>query len=196
MRSLSSMRSQLLAAVRVVAVLTVLLGVLYPLAVTAVAQVAFDHEADGSLVEHDGRVVGSSLLGQGFTEPRYFHSRPSAIDQTLVVSGASNLGPTNPELLARIEDAGVAYREQNGLDADATVPIDAVTTSGSGFDPHISVANARLQAPRVADERGLAVDEVLDLVDEHTEGRSLGFLGEPGLNVLTLNLALDSYRSG
>jgi K+-transporting ATPase ATPase C chain len=195
MRSFSSMRSQLLAAVRVVLVLTVLTGVLYPLAVTVAAQVAFGHEADGSLVEHDGRVVGSTLIGQAFTEPGFFHGRPSAVDQSQVVSGASNLGPTNPELLDRIEDATVAYRDENGLDDDVDVPIDAVTTSGSGFDPHISVANARLQAARVAAARDLDVDDVLALVDEHTEGRSLGFLGEPGVNVLTLNLALAEYRS-
>jgi K+-transporting ATPase ATPase C chain len=202
------MRSQLLAAVRAVLVLTVLLGVLYPLTVTLVAQLAFDDEADGSLVVRDGEVVGSSLLGQSFTEPRYFHGRPSAAgaaasgtqgsdpaDPTQIASSASNLGPTNPDLVAAVEDAVAAYREENGLDADTRIPVDAVTSSGSGLDPHISVANARLQAGRVAEERGLDVDVVLDLVDDHTDGRSLGFLGEPGVNVLTLNLALDSYGS-
>ncbi len=204
MRSFSSMRAQVLAAVRAIVVLTVLLGVLYPLAVTLVAQVAFDEEADGSLVERDGEVVGSSLLGQSFTEPPYFHGRPSAAgaaasgteggdpaDPTQIASSASNLGPTNPDLLAAVEEAAAAYRDTNGLDADTPVPVDAVTSSASGLDPHISVANAELQAPRVADERGLELDVVLDLIDDHTDSRSLGFLGEPGVNVLLLNLALD-----
>jgi K+-transporting ATPase ATPase C chain len=204
MRSFSSFRSQLIAAVRAVLVLTVICGVLYPLAVTVVAQVAFDEEADGSLIERDGEVVGSSLLGQSFTRPEYFHGRPSAAgaaasgteggdpdDPTQIASSASNLGPTNADLLAAVEDAVGAYREENGLDADTPVPVDAVTATGSGVDPHISVANAELQAQRVADERGLDIEAVLDLIDEHTDGRSLGFLGEPGVNVLHLNLALD-----
>lgn len=204
MRSFSSMRSQLIAAVRAVIVLTIITGVLYPLAVTLVAQVAFDEEADGSLVRQDGEVVGSSLLGQSFTQPQYFHGRPSAAgaaasgteggdpdDPTQVASSASNLGPTNPDLLAAVEEAVAAYREENGLDADAEVPVDAVTASASGLDPHISIANAELQARRVADERGLDLGVVLDLIDDHIDGRSLGFLGEPGVNVLLLNLALD-----
>ncbi len=198
------MRSQLFAALRAVIVLTVLTGVLYPLAVTLVAQVAFDEEADGSLIQRDGEVVGSSLIGQSFTEPGYFHGRPSAAgaaasgteggdpdDPTQIASSASNLGPTNPDLLAAIEEAVVAYREENGLDEDTPVPVDAVTSSASGLDPHITVANAELQAPRVAEERGLEVEAVLDLIDDHTDGRSLDFLGEAGVNVLLLNLALD-----
>ena len=198
------MRSQLIAAVRAVLVLTVVCGVLYPLAVTLIAQVAFDEEADGSLVVRDGEVVGSTLLGQSFTRPEYFHGRPSAAgaaasgtegadpdDPTQIASSASNLGPTNPDFLAAVQDAVDAYREDNGLDADTEVPVDAVTSSGSGLDPHISIANAELQAPRVADERGLDLDVVLDLIDDNTDGRSFGFLGEPGVNVLLLNLALD-----
>jgi potassium-transporting ATPase KdpC subunit len=198
------MRSQLLAAVRTVLVMTVLTGVLYPLAVTLVAQVAFDEEADGSLIEREGEVVGSSLIGQSFTEPGYFHGRPSAAgaaasgteggdpdDPTQIASSASNLGPTNPDLLDAVEEAVAAYRETNGLDESTLVPVDAVTASASGLDPHITVANAELQAPRVAEERGLELDTVLDLIDDHTDGRSLGFLGEPGVNVLLLNLALD-----
>lgn len=199
------MRAQLVAAVRAVAVLTVLTGLIYPLVVTGLAQAAFGDKADGSLVrDADGRVVGSELIGQTFTADEYFHGRPSAAgaaasgsegadpdDLTQVNSGASNLGPTNPDLLAAIDERAVAYRETNGLAADADVPIDAVTASGSGVDPHISVANARLQAPRIADERGLDPDEVLEMVDDHTSPRSLGFLGEKGANVLELNLALD-----
>jgi K+-transporting ATPase ATPase C chain len=212
-------RAQLLAAVRTVAVFTVLTGLLYPLVVTGLAQAAFGDKADGSLIERNGEVVGSALIGQMFTSDEYFHTRPSAAgaaasgsmvdvlddageptgeavpadpdDLTQVSSGASNLGPTNEDLLATIDQRTAAYRETNDVADDVEVPVDAVTASGSGLDPHISVANARLQAPRVADERGLDVDEVLDLVDDHTSPRSLGFLGEKGVNVLELNLALD-----
>ncbi len=164
------MRAQLLAGLRALLVLTVLCGILYPLAVTGVAQVAFGHKADGSLVERDGKVVGSSLIGQTFTGAEYFHGRPSAAgaaatgdadaaevrDLSLVASGASNLGPTNPDFLATVADRVAAYREENDLDADTPVPVDAVTASGSGLDPQISVANARLQAPRVARDAGPA----------------------------------------
>jgi potassium-transporting ATPase KdpC subunit len=188
------MRRQLLPALTMVLVLTVLTGVAYPLLVTAVAQVGFSDEANGSLVEDaDGEVVGSSLIGQRFTEPRYFHPRPSAAgdgyDPTL--SSGSNLGPTNEVLLDSVAERIAAYRDENALGDDVEVPVDAVTASASGLDPHISVANARLQAARVADERGLPLDDVLDLVDEHTSSRDLGFLGERGVNVLALNLALD-----
>lgn len=187
------MRRQLLPALRLLAVLTVVLGVLYPLAITGVGQALFSHQADGSIVTVDGEAVGSSLVGQVFTGDEYFESRPSAAGDgyDATASAASNLGPNNPDLLATVEERAVAYRERNGLAADAEVPVDAVTASGSGLDPHISVANARLQAERVAEARGLPVDDVLALVDEHTDGRTLGFLGEEGVNVLELNLALD-----
>lgn len=217
------MRAQLLAALRAVLVFTVLLGVAYPLAVTGLSQVVFGDEADGSLIrDADGDVVGSELVGQTFTSPEYFHGRPSAAgggasgseidvldddgeptgetvfasaeDISTAASGASNLGPTNEDLLALVDERIVAYREVNGLANDALVPVDAVTASGSGVDPHISVANARLQAERVADERGLPVAEVLALVDDHTSGRPLGVLGEEGVNALRLNLALDEAR--
>lgn len=198
------MRAQLLAGLRALLVLTLLCGLAYPLAVTGIAQLAFHDKADGSLVREDGEVVGSSLIGQSFTGEEYFHTRPSAAgaaaagaegadpdDLSQVASGASNLGPTNPELLDTVAERVDAYRDENGLDPDTRVPVDAVTASGSGLDPHISVANARLQAPRVADARGLDVDDVLALVDEHTASRTLGFLGEKGVNVLELNLDLD-----
>ena len=202
------MRAQILTGLRTLLLLTVLTGVVYPLAVLGVAQLAFDDKANGSLVERDGAVVGSSLLGQAFTGPAYFHTRPSAAgaaasgslvdglpadpaDLSLVVSGASNLGPTNENLLAAVRERVEAYRVENRLPADAPVPVDAVTASGSGLDPHISVANAELQAPRVAAERGLPLGTVVNLVKTHTSGRSLGFLGEKGVNVLELNLALD-----
>ena len=187
------MRRQLLPALRTLAVLTVLCGVIFPLAVTAVAQVAFADKAEGSLVKDaKGEVIGSKLIGQAFEGEEWFHGRPSSAGDGYdpSASSSSNLGPTNPDLLAAVADRVDAYREENGLPADADVPVDAVTGSGSGLDPQISVANARLQAPRVAEARGLSEADVLALVDDHTTGRALGFLGEPGVNVLALNQAL------
>lgn len=180
------------AAVALVA-FTVLFGVAYPLVELAVGQVAFHDKANGSLVEVDGTVVGSSLIGQGFAAPEYFHPRPSAAGAGYdgAASSGSNLGPTNPDYLALVKERAAAYREENGLADDAEVPADAVTASASGLDPHISIANAQVQAPRVAETRGMPLDEVLDLIDEHTDPRPLGVLGDPGVNVLGLNLALD-----
>ncbi len=187
------MRAQLTAAMRAILVFTLLCGLAYPLAVTGVAQLAFGDKADGSLVERDGQLVGSSLIGQRFEGDEWFHPRPSAAGDGYdgMASAPSNLGPTNDELLDTVADRVDAYREINGLGTDVEVPVDAVTASASGLDPHISVANARLQAPRVARARGIPVDDVLRLVDEHTSGRVLGFLGEAAVNVLELNLALD-----
>jgi K+-transporting ATPase ATPase C chain len=184
---------QLTPALLAVLVFTVICGVVYPLLSTAVGQIAFNHQVDGSLIERDGEVVGSELIGQVFTDPKYFHSRPSAAGDGYdgSASSGSNLGPTNPELLDEVRQRAVAYREQNGLAPDAMVPVDAVTASGSGLDPQISIANARIQARRVADSRGLTISTVLGLVDQYTEGRDLGVLGEPGVNVVRLNLALD-----
>ncbi len=189
-------RRQLVTAVLALAVLTALTGLAYPLAVTAVAQVAFPSRADGSLVERDGTVVGSLLVGQLFPGSRWFHPRPSAAGRgyDAMASSASHLGPTNPVLLANVRERTAAYRKENGLPPTAHVPIDAVTASGSGLDPDISPANARLQAPRVAHARGLPVDDVLALVSKHTGRRSLWFLGEPVVNVLELNLSLDALR--
>jgi K+-transporting ATPase ATPase C chain len=191
------MRRQLLPAVLAFAMLTVVTGVLYPLAVTAVAQVAFPGRADGSLVKREGVVVGSRLLGQQFSGDAYFHTRPSAAGDGYdgAASSSSNLGPTNPTLLQEVQERVAAYRRLNGLGAEVEVPVDAVTASASGLDPHISPENAQLQATRVARARGLSRDAVLALVEEHTSGRSLAFLGEPGVNVLELNLALDEERS-
>jgi potassium-transporting ATPase KdpC subunit len=191
------MRRQIVPAIIAFLALTLLTGVAYPLAVTGVAQVAFAHRADGSLVQRDGTVVGSSLIGQAFSSKRYFRPRPSAAGDGYdgASSSASNLGPTNPDLLDAVAERVTAYRALNGLSADAVVPIDAVTSSGSGLDPHISPENAQLQARRIARARRLPLDRVLELVDENTDGRSLGFLGEPGVNVLELNLALDALGS-
>jgi K+-transporting ATPase ATPase C chain len=188
------MRRQLLPALGMLLVFTVLTGLVYPLVVTGVAQAAFHDRANGSLVKVDGRVVGSKWIGQNFTEAKYFHPRPSAAgahgDDPTSSSG-SNFGPTNPGFLKTVGERVAAYREENGLAAGARVPVDAVTASASGLDPEISVANARVQAHRVARARGLTLDPVHELVADHTEGRGLGFLGEPGVNVLELNLALD-----
>lgn len=185
------MRRQLPTAVIMVFLLTVLTGVLYPLAVTGIAQLVFPSQANGSLIERDGVVVGSSLLAQGFSEPGYFRPRPSAVDFDSSDSGGANLGPSNPDLLRVIEERATDYRAENGLPDDTAVPVDAVTASSSGLDPHISVANAELQAARVAVARGLSGEQVLGLIAAHTTPRDLGFLGEPGVNVLELNLALD-----
>jgi K+-transporting ATPase ATPase C chain len=188
------MRRQLLPALLAVLVFTLLTGIVFPLAVTAVAQVGFGDRADGSLIERDGVVVGSELLGQNFASDVYFWPRPSAAGADGydgAASGGSNLGPTNEDYLAEVEQRVADYREVNGLSDDVAVPVDAVTASASGLDPHISVANARLQASRVADARGLPVEEVLALVDDHTDDPALGFLGDRAVNVLELNLALD-----
>jgi K+-transporting ATPase ATPase C chain len=174
-------------------VLTVITGVAYPIVVFGFGQVLFNDNANGSLVEVDGTVVGSELIGQGFAAPEYFHPRPSAAGTGYdgAASSGSNLGPTNPDYLASVQERAVAYREENGLPEDAQVPADAVTASGSGLDPHITVANAQLQAPRVADARGMSLDDVLAAVQDSIDERPLGVLGDPGVNVLRLNLALD-----
>jgi K+-transporting ATPase ATPase C chain len=188
------MRRQLPAAAGMLLLFTVLLGLVYPLVVTGIAQVAFHDKANGALVEVDGEVVGSSQIAQEFTGEEYFHPRPSAVAYDPRDSGGANLGPTNPDLLATIEENAVAYREENGLPAGYDVPVDAVTGSASGLDPMISVANADLQAPRVAAARDLELGQVLDLVNDHSTQRALGFLGESGVNVLDLNVALDSLE--
>jgi potassium-transporting ATPase KdpC subunit len=188
------LRRQLPAAIGMLIVFTILTGVVYPLVVMAIGQIAFNDKAEGSLIEVDGEVVGSSLIGQSFTAPEYFHPRPSAAGDgyDASASSGSNLGPTNPDFLATVAERVAAYRTENGLADDTRVPVDAITASASGLDPHISIANAELQAPRVAEARGLELDAVVELVDDNTSGRDLGFLGEEGVNVLELNIALDA----
>jgi K+-transporting ATPase ATPase C chain len=166
----------------------------YPVVVWGLGQLIFSHQANGSLLTaKDGTVLGSEMIGQNFSDDQYFNSRPSAAgtgyDSTS--SGGTNLGPTSQKLHDSIQAAVVAYRTQNGLAADALVPADAVTSSASGLDPDISVKNAMLQAPRVAKTRKMSVDDVTALVQKYTEGRDLGLFGEPRVNVLKLNLALD-----
>jgi K+-transporting ATPase ATPase C chain len=184
---------QLRPALLAMVVFTVLCGVIYPLAVTAVSQVAFHDKAEGSLLTLDGTVVGSGLIGQQFASPQYFHPRPSAAGEGYdsSMSSGSNLGPNNPTLLEAVAERAGAYRAENGLADNYPVPVDAVTASASGLDPHISIANARLQAARVAQTRGLDLAVVMSLVSEFTERRDLVVLGDPGVNVLRLNLALD-----
>jgi potassium-transporting ATPase KdpC subunit len=184
---------QLRPAFLAVVAFTVICGLAYPLVVTAIAQVGWKDTANGSLITRDGVVVGSELIGQNFTSPEYFHPRPSAAGDGYdgTASSGSNFGPTNEEYLATVADRVAAYREENGLAPTELVPVDAVTASGSGLDPQISVRNAELQAPRVASARGMELSAVLALIDEHTSDRPLGILGDPGVNVLELNLDLD-----
>jgi K+-transporting ATPase ATPase C chain len=186
------MFAHLRTAVLMTVVLTVLLGVVYPLVMTGIAQVVFPVQANGSLMRsRDGGVIGSALLAQEFTRAEYFHARPSANGYDATNSGGSNLGPTNQKLIDAVKDRTAAYRSENGLAADAPVPVDAVTTSASGLDPDISPANALLQSARVAKARNMSEDQVRSMVNQYTDGRTLGILGEPRVNVLKLNLALD-----
>jgi K+-transporting ATPase ATPase C chain len=184
------MRRQLRYAIGFVVLLTVLTGVIYPLTVTGLAQALFRDRANGSLISDNGEVVGSELIGQPFSDPRYFWGRLSATEYDAAASSGSNYGPTNPALLEAIQariDALKAWDPDN----QEPIPVDLVTASGSGLDPHISIAAAQYQIPRVARYRGLSEDEVSALVDRFTEGRQFGILGEPRVNVLKLNLALD-----
>ena len=189
--------SELRGAVMSTLVLAVVCCGLYPLVVYGIAQVAFHDQANGSLiVAKDGTVRGSRLLGQGFTGEKYFHPRPSAAgngyDDTS--SGGSNLGPTSQKLNDAIKDRIAAYRAENNLKESDPVPADAVTASGSGLDPHISVRNAEFQVSRVAKARGMAADAVRALIRQYTDAPDLGILGDPGVNVLRLNLALDAVH--
>jgi K+-transporting ATPase ATPase C chain len=209
------MRRQLLPAVIMMVVLTLVLGIGYALLVTGIAQLGFADKSNGSLIKVNGKAVGSKLLGQTFTKAKYFHGRPSAAgaaatgsdatdpnnakktvpndpkDLSQDISSGSNLGPTNPVFLDAVKQRVKDYRKENSLASDVKVPVDAVTASGSGLDPEISVANARLQAPRVAKVRGLPLKQVLAQIDANTDDASLGFLGDKGVNVLELNVALD-----
>ncbi|HET9769179.1 MAG TPA: potassium-transporting ATPase subunit KdpC [Thermoanaerobaculia bacterium] len=185
------MLKQLKPAILLLVVMTVVTGLAYPLAVTGVAQLVFPHEANGSLIVRDGKVVGSELIGQTFTGAGWFWGRPSATAPAYNggASRGSNLGPSNPALYERVAATVKTLREAHG---NAPIPVDLATASGSGLDPHISPAAALYQVARVAKARGLAAEQLRRLVDEHTEGRQLGFLGEPRVNVLELNLAVDA----
>jgi potassium-transporting ATPase KdpC subunit len=196
------MLKEIRPAIVLVVALTITTGLIYPFVMTGIAGAIFPYQAQGSLIEQDGKVVGSALIGQEFTSDKYFHGRPSATvapdpnDATKTVpapynaanSGGSNLGPTNKALIERVQGDVDKLNQEN---ASADVPIDLVTTTGGGLDPHISPAAALFQVPRVAKARNMSEDRVRQLVDEYIEGRTLGLLGEPRVNVLALNLALD-----
>lgn len=189
--------SHIRGAVASTVVLAIVCCGLYPLIVFGISQALFHEKANGSLiVDKDGAVRGSKLLAQGFTAEKYFHPRPSAAGTgyDAANSGGSNLGPTSQKLNDAIKDRVDAYRKENGLNENEAVPADAVTASGSGLDPHISVRNAELQTPRVAKARSVSEDKVRDLIQLYTDERDLGVFGEPGVNVLEVNLALDQTR--
>ena len=184
------MKKNLLISIWMTVATTILYGLIYPLVVTGLAQLLFPHEANGHLIVKDGTVMGSSIIGQGFSSPQYFHSRPSAASNgwDAANSAGSNLGPTNQKLLDRVKaDVATAQADNSGT----PVPIDLVTTSASGLDPHITPAAAEFQLARVAKARGITVDQLRAPLAKHTEGRQFGFLGEPRVNVLELNLELD-----
>lgn len=187
------MLRHLASAFRVTVLFTVLTGLIYPAVVTALCQLLFPRQANGSLIMVNGQVVGSELIGQKFTRPEYFHARPSAAGSDgydAAASAGSNCGPTNRKLIDRVKAAVEGFRKENP-DYQGPIPADLVTSSASGLDPHISPAAAAAQAARIAKARGITLDQVLLLVRLHTEGRKMGFLGEPRVNVLQLNLALD-----
>ena len=199
------MLSQIRPAIVLIVLMTVLTGLAYPLAMTGLAQVLFPHQAAGSLIEKDGKVIGSELIGQNFTDAKYFHGRPSATtdtdpnDSTKTVpapynagnSGGSNAGPTSKSLIERVQGDVDTLKKENG----GSIPVDLVTTSASGLDPDISPEAALFQVPRVAKARNMPEDRVRALVTENTKGRLAGLLGEPRVNVLALNLALDAATS-
>ena len=189
------MWKQISKATIILITFTLLLGIVYPLAVTGISMLLFPNQANGSLLYKNGRLLGSALIGQNFSDPSYFHGRPSAAGTDgydATSSSGSNLGPTNQKLLASIAGRAERLRSDTGLPADSLVPADLVTTSGSGLDPHISPAAALLQVGRVAQVRNLPEKQVRDLVQNNIESRDLGFLGESRVNVLKLNLALDA----
>jgi len=193
-----ALKTTLRPAIALIIVFTALLGIAYPLATTGVAQVLFGDRADGSLVEENGIVIGSSLIGQSFINPDtnevipgYFRGRPSASNYDATASGGSNYGPTNQLLIDRVSELVALIRTENGLSADQAVPVDLVTASGSGLDPDISPASAELQVARVARQRGITEDQVRELIDDATSKPTLGFMGEERVNVFELNKALD-----
>jgi K+-transporting ATPase ATPase C chain len=205
-QSRSSLISLIVPAITTAIWFIILCGLIYPLVVTVVANVIFPYQAHGSLiVGSNNKVIGSELIGQNFVAPKYFHPRPSATTKTgttdkadpynAAQSGASNYGPTNKKLIDGVKAAVDAYRKENGLAANVLVPVDAVTASASGLDPDITIANANLQASRVAKARNLSLSDVQNLITQNTQGRQFGFLGEPRVNVLKLNLALDRGKS-
>jgi K+-transporting ATPase ATPase C chain len=191
------MRAQIKPALIILALLTLITGVLYPILITVVAQIAFPAQANGSLIVKDGQVIGSSLIGQPFDDPKYFWGRPSAtapFPYNAAASGGSNDGPLNPDLLKAVQNRSTLLKTADPT-STRSIPVDLVTASGSGLDPHISLAAAEYQVARVASARGLDEALVRQLVAQHTQGRDLAVLGEPRVNVLELNLALDTITA-
>jgi K+-transporting ATPase ATPase C chain len=192
---MTGIANQIRPAIVMVIGLSLILGLAYPLAVTGIAQVVFPDNADGSLIrDSKGNIIGSALIGQNFSDPKYFWPRPSAAGADGydgASSSGSNLGPTSQKLRDAVGERATALREANGLQDDALVPAEAVTASGSGLDPDISPENAYFQAERIAEARGVSVDVMLEFIDDHTEGRTLGVLGQERINVLKINMALD-----
>ena len=186
------MLKELKSGILVTIVLTLLTGLMYPLLMTGIAQVIFPRQANGSLIERNGKVIGSAIIGQNFARPEYFHPRPSAAGNgyDASASSGSNLGPTNPALGDRLNKSAAAYRQENPS-FKGNIPADAITASGSGLDPDITPANALAQSQRVAAARGIAVEQIQQLISEYTESRTLGIIGEPRTNVLKVNIALD-----
>jgi K+-transporting ATPase ATPase C chain len=185
------MKKDLLTSVLMTIVTTILLGIMYPLMVTGIAQVLFPDKANGQLIQKNSKTIGSRIIGQGFSRPGYFHPRPSAAGNgyDAANSAGSNLGPTNSKLIERVRQDVTTLQAEN---PNQPVPVDLVTTSASGFDPHITPAAAEFQAPRIARERGMSLDQLRAVLAKHTEARQFGFLGEPRVNVLELNLELDA----
>lgn len=191
------MWKQAISSLLMLVILTAVTGLAYPLIITGLAQATFPRQANGSMIEVNGKVIGSALIGQNFTNPKYFQGRPSAAGENgydAAASAASNLGPTSQKLIDAAKERVENIRFQNGLPASQMVSADAVLASGSGLDPHITPEYAYLQASRVATVRDLSVETVRDLIKRHLEDKQLGFLGEPRVNVLKLNIALDALR--
>ncbi|AFK87389.1 MULTISPECIES: potassium-transporting ATPase subunit KdpC [Thermoanaerobacterium] len=190
-------KNAILKSLMLLIVLSVFTGLLYPLTITGIAQLIFPHQANGSLIYKDGQVIGSSLIGQQFSDPKYFHGRPSSAGETgydATSSSASNLGPTNKLLIEKAEKLAQQVRKENGLKSNTAIPSDLITSSASGLDPDISIDAALMQIPRIAKARGISEEKLKNLVNEHIAGRQLGILGEPRVNVLELNIALDNLK--
>jgi potassium-transporting ATPase KdpC subunit len=182
---------QIITSIKVFIVFSILLGLVYPLAITGIAQIAFPQKANGSLIVENGKVVGSSLIGQKFDAPEYFNSRPSAVDYNAAGSGASNLGPTSKKLMERVKEANEKWKRENGKFDIPAIPADAVLASASGLDPHISLENAQLQAKRIAKIRKISEEKINKLISQNTDSNFLGLWGQDGVNVLKLNITLD-----